>query len=61
MYLSNDQPPYFFTPKPFVIADIVFKKKIEKIQEDYLWRMTPEEEPKFWVYLNTLIKVKTSV
>ncbi len=45
-------------PIPFFIADAEFKKKIERIQEDFLWRMDPKVEPRFYAYLNEVIKVR---
>lgn len=45
-------------PIPFFITDAEFKKKIERIQEDFLWRMDPKVEPRFYAYLNEVIKVR---
>jgi len=55
--VSNPLPYFFPLPKPFKIEDEEFKIKINKIQEDYLWRMRPEEEENFYIYLNTLSKI----
>ena len=44
-------------PTPFFISDPTYKKKIERIQEDFLYRMRKEDEIKFYTYLNNLIKV----
>ncbi len=45
------------TPIPFFISDAEFKKKIERIQEDFLYRMKDYDEPRFFFYLNQLTKI----
>ena len=46
------------TPIPFFISDKVYKKKMDKVGEDFLYRMKKEDEPEFFAYLNNLIKVR---
>ena len=45
------------TPTPFFVSDPEHRKRIEQIQEDFLWRMKKEDEPKFYAYLEFLIGV----
>ena len=45
-------------PTPFFISDLEYKKKIERIQEDFLWRMKKEDELKIYAYLQFLIRIK---
>ena len=45
-------------PTPFFIHDEKFKKKMEKISEEWLYRMKKEDEPLFFAYLNALVKVR---
>ena len=58
MISCSNNHSHFFSPEPFVIIDIVFKKKIERIQDDFLYRMKTDQEPRFFAYLNELIEVK---
>ena len=45
-------------PTPFFISDSKYKKRINQIQKDFLYRMKKEDEVKFYTYLNYLIKVR---
>ena len=44
-------------PTPFFIFDLEFRKKMDSIQEDFLYRLKKEDEPLFFEYLNKLTKI----
>ena len=48
-FLLSPPTPFFVSPE--------HKKRIEQIQNDFLYRMKKEDEPKFYAYLEFLIGV----